>query len=210
MNNLDQKIFDYLTQRENFETTVDLVEKFEIVKKEVIKKFWSDVYDAIVENIKLNDSFSEDWEYSSYFFDTCFEITIKHKSDTNDLCRYIFYADLQVETKVKFGVFLDISENTKFDIQYLEDNINYLKDENEWELEVNAEKYSRGLWVIFFNAWRWSNKDFSFQNIKQLVNTQLLEYKKKFIGESFVNSFDEIIQTYIIKTLKLNGIIKEE
>ena len=110
MKNIDKKIFDYLTIKENFESSIELVESLQKVQTELIKYFWLDVVEAIKNNFSNeNNLINKSWlfEYEIFEDGRGIELLVRHLNDTNGSCYYIVNIDIRIGGKAKMGVYID-------------------------------------------------------------------------------------------------------
>jgi len=62
MNEYKREMFQFLTQRENFETMAEIVDQYESVAETLVAEFWMIVKDTCIR--KLNESSLDDWTVS--------------------------------------------------------------------------------------------------------------------------------------------------
>ena len=213
MSNLNKKIFDYLTEKENFETTIELIEKFEEVQVELIKNFWFDVNKSIKQRIEEEDIIdSKQWVFEFEFNEEkqLVELQTRHIKDKKYCCCYIFSADIEVGGNTKIGVYINAFKGMEFESGYLESQTAKLLEIN-WKVELDENKYKKNGWVISDDATKNNHQSYQYPDIYTLKsilpNTNEREKAVSFISNEYFEYFDSIIQTYILKTLKSNLII---
>lgn len=197
-----------MTIKENFETSLELVESFQKVQIELIKTFWDDVAKEISISLLTKDYIDEKiWIFeANYYSDSGdYQLILKHFNDTEQSLIYLLNTEVKLNGKSKLGVFLENNLIKNSNIDFLEKNKNdFIKD--KWKLVFNENKLKNG-WMISDDV----SPLFSIQDFNELkiILPQSIERHEEInrSSEKYLEYFDKKVQKYIHQTLEINSII---
>jgi hypothetical protein len=187
-----QQIYEFLTNKRNFDTTANLIESFNEVKEKLISEFW----ELLAQEIK-KDKRLENWAVHFEPYDGDSEISIYSSGDSE---KSIYYG-MDIDKKKNLGYALYLNLTNSENIKKLYEEAKDFKSLG-WKINsYNASGYPP--FYYYIDGWCFQENE----TIKKILPVNR-EIAIREIIDIFVSDFSKEIQQFILKHLRINKIVK--
>lgn len=192
MKKMNQEIFELLSDPQAYDTTLELIDSFEMFKSKLILNFISAVADKLKEKVKSNE-----WEVSlnTENFDKKheFEITIKY---INDIDKGLAFTIINDFGSISYGIYYDSESKCVKNPETLFKDTEFIREkDNEWKFIDKTFK-----WPLFYSEKGVNLRD--NHSLKDLLPLNLDTTVSEYI-EAVTFSFNSDVQNFIKSHIKL-------
>lgn len=194
MENYEQQIYSFLTQRQNCEPFLNLVGHYEMIRKELLEKFWGLIEQKVNEKFKTTTEVSG-WEarlenvFGQHGKLYCFNHSWRLKEDSPVLVSWESLA-----FKPYVGLWLDHNQSKDYNLESFKKGVQPFAKENNYRSKDNNKSWA---------FWRYADIDFNKQEslleILPDVQEQLAEQLSEELFDLVLSMDEELMKFYKVK-----------